>query len=101
MGATGPQPLVAGGHADSIPQFVGVLPAGLRDRFAGSFAADPHTLTPARVRELAAPVIGHWVTAREQRVAAQIRDLPPGGLTAAGLQECATAANHRQQDLAE
>ncbi len=99
MDATGPQPLVAGGHADSIPQFVAVLPAGLRDRFAGSFAADPHTLTPARVRELAAPVIGHWVTAREQRLAAQIRDLPPGGPTAAGLQECATAASQHAVQL--
>ena len=99
MGAAEPQPLVLGGHEDSIPQFVAVLPAGLRDRFAGRFVADPHTLTPARVRELAAPVIGHWLAAREQRVAAQLRELPPGGLTAAGLQECAAAVGQHAVQL--
>ena len=99
MGAAEPQPLVVGGHEDSIPQFLAVLPAGLRDRFAGSFAADPHTLTPARVRELAAPVIGRWVTAREQRVVAQIRELPPGGLTAAGLPECVAAVSQHAVQL--
>jgi peptide subunit release factor 1 (eRF1) len=98
MGAE-PQPLVIGGHEDSIPQFLAVLPAGLRDRFAGSFAADPHTLTPARVRELAAPVIGHWVMAREQRLVSQIRDLPPGGLAVAGLHDCAAAVNQHTVQL--
>jgi hypothetical protein len=49
----GPQPLVIGGHQDTIPQFLPVLPAGLRDHFAGSFTADPDTLTPAKVRGLA------------------------------------------------
>ena len=42
------------------------FPAGLRDRFAGSFAADPHTLTPARVRELAGSghrALGHGARA--------------------------------------
>lgn len=99
MGAAGPQPLVAGGHENSIPQFLAVLPAGLRDRFAGSFAADPHTLTPARVRELAAPVIGHWVAAREQRLVAQVSELAPGGLAAAGLHECVAAVSQHAVQL--
>jgi peptide chain release factor subunit 1 len=99
MGAAEPQPLVVGGHEDSIPQFLAVLPAGLRDRLAGSFVADPHTLTPARVRELAAPVIEHWVTAREQRLISQIRALPPGGLAAAGPHECAAAVNQHAVQL--
>ena len=49
------EPLVIGGHQDIIPQLLAVLPPGLRDQFAGSFVADPHTLTPAKVRDLAGP----------------------------------------------
>ena len=80
-------------------QFLAVVPAGLRDHLAGSFAADPHTLTPARVRELAAPVIEHWVTAREQQLVAQVRDLPPGGLAAAGMHDCVAAVNQHAVQL--
>ena len=84
MGAAEPQPLVVGGHAAASRSSSPFFPPGCGSRLAGSFAADPHTLTPARVGELAAPVIEHWVTAREHRLMSQIRALPPGGLAAAG-----------------
>jgi len=90
--AGGPQPLVIGGHQDTIAQFLAVLPAGLRGQFAGSFAADPDTLTPARVRELAGPVIEDWVSRRGQHLAAQIGQHPSGELTATGLAACLAAA---------
>jgi peptide subunit release factor 1 (eRF1) len=99
MDAAEPQRLVVGGHEESIPQFLAVLPAGLSDRFAGSFVADPHTLTPARVRELAAPVIAHWVAAREQQLVAQVRELPPGGRAAAGMQDCIAAVSQHAVQL--
>ena len=90
-----PQPLVIGGHQDTIAQFLAVLPAGLRDHFAGSFVADPHTLTPAKVRDLAGRVIDDWVSARDQHLLTQILQQPPGGLTATGLAAClAAAAQH-------
>jgi len=74
-------------------QFLAAVPAGLRDHLAGSFAADPHTLTPARVAELAAPVIARWAAAREQLLTRQAGERPPGGLAAAGLGECVAAVN--------
>jgi hypothetical protein len=46
-------PLVIGGHHDSIAGLPQALPPAVRKDFAGSFTADPHTLTPARIRELA------------------------------------------------
>ena len=46
----GQERLVVGGHADTIPQFLAMLPPDLRDRFAGSFVADTSTMTPARAR---------------------------------------------------
>ncbi len=54
------EPLVIGGHDEGIRQLIAVLPPAARERFAGSFAADTHTLTPARVRELAGPLVTRW-----------------------------------------
>ena len=62
----GQERLVVGGHADTIPQFLAMLPPDLRDRFAGSFVADTSTMTPARARALASPIIRNWVEKSEQ-----------------------------------
>jgi peptide chain release factor subunit 1 len=91
--ADGSPPLVVGGHEQTMPQFLAALHGGMRDRVAGTFVADPHTLTPARVRALAAPVMEDWVSAREQRLVSQFRQEPPGRLVAIGLQACLTAVN--------
>ena len=90
--ASGAEPLVIGGHQDTIPQFLGVLPAGLRDQFAGCFVADPHTLTPAKVRELAGRVIRDWRNLQDQRIAAEFLRQPPDGRTVTGLSACLAAA---------
>ena len=99
MRAEDPLPLVLGGHEESIGQFLGAAPATLRERFAGSFAADPHTVTPARVRELAGPVIGHWRETAEQRLVGSLQADPPGGQTVTGLDACLTAVNNRAVQL--
>jgi hypothetical protein len=91
--ATGPEPLIVGGHENSIPQFLAALSARLRDDFAGSFVADPHTLTPAKVRDLADRVIQDWLDQRDQHLLTQILQQPPDGLTAAGLSACLAAAS--------
>jgi Bacterial archaeo-eukaryotic release factor family 10 len=93
--AHGPQPLVIGGHEDEIPALLTALPRAVHDRFIGSFTVDPHALTPARVRELSAPVVERWVNMREQQVAAEILAEPPYGLTAIGLNSCLAAVNAR------
>jgi len=96
MHAAGPELLVLGGHRDAIPQFLAMLPDDVRYHLAGSFIADPHTTTPARVRDLADQVIERWVTARERRVVTQVLQEPPGGhLTAIGLHACLAAVNQR------
>lgn len=56
----GQERLVVGGHADTIPQFLAILPPDLRDRFAGSFIADTSTMTPARARALAPSSRAGW-----------------------------------------
>jgi len=89
---SGPKPLVIGGHDATVPQFLAVSPAGLRDQFAGRFVADPHTLTPARVRDLAGRVIADWVSAREEHLLTGFLQQPPDGLAATGLNACLAAA---------
>jgi hypothetical protein len=87
----GRERLVVGGHAATIPQFLAALPAGLRDRFAGSFVVDTSTITPARVRALADPVIRNWAQTSEQALVTRIRQEPPGGRAATGLTACLAA----------
>jgi hypothetical protein len=84
-----PVPLVIAGRHDSITGLLQELPPAAREAFAGSFTADPHALTPARVRELAGPVIEGWVARREQELAGEIL----GGLAAVGLHASLTAVN--------
>ncbi|HEY1345390.1 MAG TPA: hypothetical protein VGF54_10425 [Streptosporangiaceae bacterium] len=90
--ASGPEPLIVGGHKNSVAQFLAILPAGLRDHFAGSFVADPHTLTPAKVRDLAGRAVEEWLSQRGQHLVAEILQEPPDGLTAMGLSTCLAAA---------
>lgn len=87
-----PAPLVIGGHRDGIGQFLSALPQALRDMYAGSFTADTHLLTPARVRTLAEPVVTRWAGLRARRVAEGIRGLP-AGKSAIGLADCLAAVN--------
>lgn len=85
-------PLVIGGHRDSIAGLLQALPATAREVFAGSFHADPHTLTEPGARELAAPVVAGWVARREREAAQEILRETTGGLAAVGLPACLAAA---------
>jgi hypothetical protein len=87
------QPLVIGGYDDDVRRLLADLPPAAREDFAGSFAADPWTLTPARARDLAAPVIARWSGQRARCLADQIRAIPPCGLAAVGLPACLAALN--------
>lgn len=80
-----PEPLVIGGHDEGVRQLLASLPPGIRDHFAGSFAADVRTLTAARVQELAAPLVARWAGLRAclaavNACAVQILIVPDEGL---------------------
>jgi peptide chain release factor subunit 1 len=87
------EPLVIGGHEDGVRELMASVPPAVREAFAGSFTADPHTLTPARVRDLAGPVIARWTDQGAQRLADGILETPPGGPAAIGLPACLAAVN--------
>jgi Bacterial archaeo-eukaryotic release factor family 10 len=88
--AGGDRPLVLGGQPEGVAQLLSLLPGHLREQYAGSFAADPHRLTPARVRELAGPVLADWAIRHEQQL---IADTAQRTDTAAGLPACLAAVN--------
>jgi len=94
-----PGPLVLGGYQETIPAFLAILPADLADHFTGSFVADPHTLTPARVRELSGTVIRDWSDRREQRLVTRLRQQPPDELTVIGLPGCLAAVGQHAVGL--
>jgi peptide chain release factor subunit 1 len=94
-----PEPLVVGGHEEAIPAFLAVLPADVADHFAGSFVVDPHTMTPARVRELSGAVIRDWADRCEQRLLTQLCQEPPDGLTVTGLHSCLAAVGQHAVKL--
>jgi hypothetical protein len=91
--AEGGCPIAVGGHEAETAHFVDLLPASLRDRLAGTFVIDPHTMTPARVRKLADEVVSRWEDARETAVAGRITGQPTDATAAVGLPACLDAAN--------
>jgi len=93
-----PEPLVIGGHHDGVRQLLRYLPPAVHEEFAGSFAADTHQLTPARVRELAEPLVARWARNRAEQLATQIPQLPPAR-TAIGLADCLAAVNARAVEV--
>ncbi len=94
----GARPLVLGGHEMQISQFLSLLPRDVRQRVAGSFAVDLQTATPARVRELTAPVIASWAAARESQLVDDLLGEPPGTV-ATNLADCVTAVRSRAVSL--
>jgi hypothetical protein len=88
-----PGPLVVGGREDDVERLLRIAPPAVRKAVAGSFTADPSTLTAAGVRDLAAPVIARWADRRAWRLAAGILAMPPGGQCAIGLPACLAAVS--------
>jgi hypothetical protein len=89
------RPLVLGGHEMQINQFLTLLPPNIRQRVAGSFNVDLQTATPARVRELAAPVIARWTESAEAQLVDEMLSEPPGTTVTTRLADCVKAVRSR------
>jgi hypothetical protein len=87
------EPLVIAGRDDDVRHLLGDLPQDAREFVAGSFIADPGTLTAARARDLARPYVARWAERRLGSLADQILTEPLGGLVAVGLPDCLAAVN--------
>jgi hypothetical protein len=84
-------PLVIGGPLEVIRSLLRLLQDPARERFAGSFVADPRSLTPARARQLADGIVAGWAARTERRLTAEVT--PGHAWVATGLPECLAAVN--------
>jgi Bacterial archaeo-eukaryotic release factor family 10 len=89
------RPLVLGGQESEISQFLGALPRAVRQTVAGSFNVDLQTMTPARVRELSAPVIASWEERSEAGVVHEVLNEPPETSVTTDLAGCLAAGSAR------
>ena len=89
------RPLVLGGHETQINRFVTMLPNPVRQRVAGSFNVDWQTVTPARVRQLSAPVIADWSESAEAELVDEVLNQPPHTAVTTSLPDCVTAVRSR------
>jgi hypothetical protein len=62
-------------------------------------AARAHTVTPAKVRDLAGRIIQDWQAGQDQRTAAEFAREPPVGQTVTGLSSCLAAAGQHAIQL--
>ena len=85
------RPLVLGGHDRQISHFLGMLPRAVSQRLAGRFAVDVSSATPARMRDLANPVIARWSQAAEAELVAEALSEPPDGTITTDLDSCLAA----------
>jgi hypothetical protein len=88
-------PLVIGGQEPQVNQFLTQVPEQVRRRVAGRFSVDLQTATPARVRELSAPVIAGWTQAGEAELVTDLLSEPPGTAVTTDLAGCLTAVRSR------
>jgi peptide chain release factor subunit 1 len=97
---TGADLVVVGGHAETIAEFLPYLPPRLGTQVAGTFIVDPHTATPANVRDEAAAVVDAYERDEEVRgVEEALARAASRGLGAAGLARCLVAVNERAVEL--
>jgi peptide chain release factor subunit 1 len=88
--------LIVGGHEDVVTQFLGYFPEPLADKRAGTFVIDPHTMTPARIRDHAEQVVDDYEHYREQQLVSEAIDrAKSGGLGALGLDWCLLAGDEQ------
>jgi hypothetical protein len=93
------RPVVVGGQEDCTRRLLDALPPAAAAAVAGSFTADARTLTLARARELADPLIARWVAEREHKLAAEVLGAVAARRAVSGLAECLAAVNAGAADL--
>jgi peptide chain release factor subunit 1 len=100
MAETGTELLVVGGHEETVAQFLPLLPQPLQSRLAGTFAIDPRTMTPGRLREQTEAIIDRYEREEETRLVNEaLERVAAGGLGASGLEWCLVAVNEQAVQL--
>jgi peptide chain release factor subunit 1 len=85
--------LIIGGHDYEIPEFMQFLPGDMRDRVAGTFGADPDSVSSAGVRRCAGEIMVRYQREQEQALVSGVLEKAAAGQpTALGLEKCLWAS---------
>jgi hypothetical protein len=89
-----PELLIVGGHHDEVPDFLSFLPRDVQTKLAGTFEVDPHTTTPAVVRDQAQRIVENFEREGERRRVAEVLEkVAAHGRAVAGLEPTLWAAS--------
>ncbi len=92
--------LLVGGHEDTVAEFIPFLHSYVRDKVAGTFTVDPHTVTPAIVRDACAELEEEYERSQERELVRTLMDtVGAGGRAVLGLERTVDAANVAAIDL--
>jgi peptide chain release factor subunit 1 len=81
--------LIIGGHDYEIPEFVQFLPGDVRDRVAGTFCADPGSVSPIELRRCAGEILARYQREQEHALVSSVLAKAAAGQPAAlGLESC-------------
>ncbi|MHB1594446.1 MAG: baeRF10 domain-containing protein [Streptosporangiaceae bacterium] len=86
-----PRPLLIGGQDSEVRQFLAIAARPVTDAVIGTFSVDLQTATPARVRELAGPVVAEWARAAEADLVREVLSEPPDTTVTTELAGCLAA----------
>ena len=85
--------LIIGGHDYEIPEFIQFLPGDMRDRVAGTFGADPDSMSSAEVRRCAGEILARYQREQEQALVSGVLEKAAAGQPVAlGLENCLWAS---------
>ena len=85
--------LIIGGHDYEIPEFIQFLPGDMRDRVAGTFGADPDSVSSAGVCRCAGEILARYQREQEQALVSGVLEKAAAGQPAAlGLENCLWAS---------
>jgi hypothetical protein len=86
--------LVIGGQAQEVPGFVEILPQGLQQRVAGTFAVDHSSATRAEIKEHAGAILADYDREAERQLVGRVLDAAGAGDRAVvGLDDCLWAGS--------
>ena len=97
--ASGTEPLVIGGHQDTIPQFLAVLPARAAGPVRRQFRRRPAHPDPGEGPGPRRLRIQDWRSRQDQRIAAEFVREPPDGRTVTGQSACLAAIGQHAVQL--
>ncbi len=87
--------LAIGGNPSNTASFIAELPSQVRPTVAGTFVLDPHTATPADVRDFCRSVAAEYDQRVDEELIGRVADLAAaGGRGAIGLDAVMYAAEH-------